>query len=70
MGSRVSVIEKRLDETREHLLIVDRLEEKSGTHTTQIKNLGETVTALCKLFGVEDRLERIVQDSRVCLAGF
>ncbi|CAM9382131.1 unnamed protein product [Hapterophycus canaliculatus] len=67
MGSRVSVVEKRLDETREHLLVVDRLKDKSGAHTTKIQNLGETVTALCKLFGVEDRLERTVQDSQVCL---
>lgn len=70
MGSRVSVVEKRLDETREHLLIVDRLRDKTSAHTTQIKNIGETVASLCKLFGVEDRLGRTIQDAQVCLTNF
>ncbi|CAM9424792.1 unnamed protein product, partial [Scytosiphon promiscuus] len=67
MGSRVSVVEKRLDETREHMLVVDRLKDKSSAHTAQIKNLGETVTSLCKLFGVEERLRRTMQDSQTKL---
>eukprot|EP00752_Nemacystus_decipiens_P012539 g11107.t1 len=57
MGSRVSVVEKRLDETKERLLLVGRLSDKSGTHTAQIHKLSETVTELCKLLGVEERFQ-------------
>lgn len=65
MGSRVSVVENRLDETKEHLLVVDRLRDKSGAHTAQIKSLKETVTELCKLIGVEERSKGLVQAAQV-----
>lgn len=67
MGSRVSVVEKRLDETKEHLLLVNRLSDKSGAHTAQIHKLSETVTELCKLLGVEERFRATVQATQVCM---
>lgn len=67
MGSRVSVVEKRLDETKEQMLVVDRLRDKSGAHTAQIKSLKETVTELCKLIGVEERSKGLVQAAQVCM---
>lgn len=63
----MSVIEKKLDETKEHLLLVGRLGDKSGVHTAQIHNLGKTVTELCKLLGVEERLQATVQAIQVML---
>ena len=67
MGSRVSVVEKRLDETKEHLLLVGRLSDKSGAHTAQIHHLSETVAELCKLLGVEERLQATVEATQVIL---
>lgn len=67
MGSRVSVIEKRLDETKEHLMLVGRLSDRSGAHTAQIHNLSETVTKLCKLLGVEERFQATMQTTQVFL---
>lgn len=67
MGSRVSVIEKRMDETKENLMFVGRLSDKSGAHTAQINTLNDTVTELCKLLGVEERFQATVQATRVVL---
>ncbi|CAN0312301.1 unnamed protein product [Ectocarpus sp. 6 AP-2014] len=64
MGSRVSVVEKRLDETTEHLLVVNQLRDKSGSHTAQIKNLNEMVKELCKLLGMEEKFNGIVHATK------
>lgn len=68
MGSRVSVVEKRLDETTEHLLVVNQLRDKSGSHTAQIKNLNEMVKELCKLLGMEEKFNGIVHATKVCVS--
>lgn len=65
MGSRVSVVEKRLDETTEHLLVVNQLRDKSGSHSAQIKNLNEMVKELCKLLGMEEKFNGIVHATKV-----
>ncbi|CAM9661521.1 unnamed protein product [Ectocarpus fasciculatus] len=64
MGSRVSVVEKRLDETTRHLLVVNQLRDKSGSHTAQIKNLNEMVKELCKLLGTEEKFNGIVHATK------
>lgn len=65
MGSRVSVVEKRLDETQESLLKVERLRDKALAHTDQMKKLTQKVTELSALLGVEGRVKGLVEDTQV-----
>ena len=70
MGSRVSVVEKRLDETAEHLLLVGRLRDKSWAHTAQINDLSKAVTELRNLLGVEERFNGAIEATQVHAATF
>lgn len=65
MGSRVSVVEKRLDETQELLIGVDRLRDKTLVHTDDMKTLNRKVAELSALLGVEERVNGLVKDTQV-----
>lgn len=65
MGSRVSVIEKRLDETSESLRTVDHVKDKLLQHSVDVKALNQKVVDLSGLVGVEDRFKDLVQVSKV-----
>lgn len=67
MGSRVSVVEKRLDETSESLRTVDRVKDKLLQHSVDIKALNQKVVDLSDLLGVEDRFRHFVQVTKVSL---
>ena len=68
MGSRVSVIEKRLDETKEALAGVERLRAKNTAHVYEMKCLSAKVSELSPLVGVEERIKRLVETTQVgCL---
>ena len=60
MGSRISVIEKRLDETHASLWKVDRLEDKSLVQSEEIEVLTRKVADLTTLLGVEDRFRGLI----------
>lgn len=65
MGSRVSIVEKRLDETHDTLLMVDRLGDKASAHASGIKKLGQKMEKLWPLLGVEERARELVQAMQV-----
>lgn len=65
MGSRVSVIEKRLDETKEALAGVERLRAKSTAHAYEMKCLSSKVSELYPLVGIEERIKRLVETTQV-----
>lgn len=67
MGSRVSVVEKRLDETSESLRTVDRVKDKLLQHSVDMKTLNQKVADLSGLLGVEDRFRDFVQVTKVSL---
>lgn len=67
MGSRVSVVEKRLDEAHESLLRLDRLGDKALLHTDEIKNINQKVAELSALLGVEERVSGRLQVAQVSL---
>lgn len=67
MGSRVSVVEKRLDETSESLRTVDRVKDKLLQHSVDMKALNQKVADLSGLLGVEDRFRDFVQVTKVSL---
>lgn len=71
MGSRVSVVEKRVDEAHQSLLRIDRLRDKSLVHSDDIKALQRKMDDLSGLMGVEDRMRGLVQASKVrkCVQG-
>lgn len=65
MGSRVSVLEKRLDETKEALAGIERLRAKSTAHAYEMKCLSAKVSELSPLAGVEERIKRLVEVTQV-----
>lgn len=65
MGSRVSVVEKRLDETNESLRTVDHVKDKLVQHSVDMKALNQKVADLSGLVGVEDRFKDLVQVTKV-----
>lgn len=65
MGSRVSVVEKRLDEAQELLIGVDRLRDKTLVHTDDMKTLNRKVAELSALLGVEERVNGLVKVTQV-----
>lgn len=65
MGSRVSVVERRLDETRSALDGVEHLRAKATAQTLEIKELYRKIAELSALVGVEDRVKGLVEDSQV-----
>lgn len=60
MGSRISVVEKRLDDIHASLFWMDRLKVKAVAHSDGIKMLTQKVTELTPLLGMEDRLRGLV----------
>ena len=65
MGSRVSVVEKRLDETNESLRMVDRVRDKLLQNSVDVKALNQKVADLSGLLGVEDRFKDFVDVMKV-----
>lgn len=65
MGSRVSIVEKRLDETRDALVAMELLRAKNTAHSYEIKCLNAKVAELSALVGVEDRVKGFVQVTQV-----
>lgn len=65
MGSRVSILEKRLDETREALVGIERLRAKNTAHAYELKCLHSKVDQLSALTGVEDRVTGLVKVTQV-----
>lgn len=60
MGSRISVVEKRLDDIYASLFWMDRLKVKAVAHSDGIKMLTQKVAELTPLLGVEDRLRGLM----------
>ncbi|CAM9905079.1 unnamed protein product, partial [Sphacelaria rigidula] len=69
MGSRVSVLEKRLDETKEALAGIERLRAKSTAHAYEMKCLSAKVSELSPLAGVEERIKRLVEVTQTRVEG-
>lgn len=69
MGSRVSIVEKRLDETHDALVGVERLRAKTTAHSFDIKGLDQKLAQLSALVGVEDRVKGLVKVTQVSTQG-
>lgn len=65
MGSRVSIVEKRLDEARDALGSLGHLRAKVVAQASDIEDLTRRVAGLTALTGMEDRVKELLRASQV-----
>lgn len=65
LGSRLSIVEKHLDDTHNVLAGMEHLRSKSTAQGQEIKSLTLKLAELSALVGVEDRLKGLLEIAQV-----